>query len=130
MANLCASYLTFDCFSLDLRDAEARKYVHSGHYGFQEYATCTWIDHAISVLEAHGTANAEGVAALEAVCNVIYLRHTGQGTGLSLAPAIGELSNKSFRERLDCLQRTYNQIESVGDSGAPRGKLMQKLEGL
>ena len=130
MATLCASYLTFDCFSLDLGDAEAREYVRSGHYGFQEYATCTWIDHAISVLEDHGTANAEDVAALEAVCNIMYLRHTEQRTGLSPAPAIGELTNKSFREKLDCLQKAYNQVESVGDSGAPRGKVMQKLKGL
>ena len=56
VANLCASYLTFQCFD-PLDEISIAEAVAKGQYSFQEYATVNWFHHVHSLVTRGQLAN-------------------------------------------------------------------------
>ncbi|KAH0543142.1 hypothetical protein FGG08_002487 [Glutinoglossum americanum] len=49
-ASICMSYLQFDCFDVNLDDAEIDTFILNGEYVLQGYAISQWLDHITSGL--------------------------------------------------------------------------------
>lgn len=122
MANLCAQYLNFECFST-LHELENQVFVAAGAYAFQEYATLNWIYHAQLIFKPGTSYEGGEHAALIKSCSLLILIHrellSEQQQALSLENI--DLENQDFRAELSLLRKTYESIHSISDDDHDKG---------
>lgn len=118
MANLCATYLTFGCFSTNLQEKLFREHVTAGAFAFQEYATLNWLYHLNSLSDTE-TGNDDGeLASLDRACQLLKLRHCeflSTQVGVS-NPGTGQQGRHISRQVFARLQACYEAVHSISDS--------------
>ncbi|KAH8587440.1 hypothetical protein B0O99DRAFT_747604 [Bisporella sp. PMI_857] len=111
MTTLCASYLTFDCFSLGLAKDRFTARVLSGDLAFQEYAACNWLKHLECLFR---TTDTETVIprSLQKAILILQERH-GIQSACSSGLQSSLLCKADFGRILIELQQLYDQIDTI-----------------
>lgn len=118
MANLCATYLTFECFSTNLQEKLFCEHVTAGAFAFQEYATLNWLYHLNSLSDADMGKDDEELASLNRACQLLELRHCeflSAGLG-DTNPGKGQQDRQISRQVFARLQACYEAVHSISDS--------------
>lgn len=111
MANLCATYLTFECFSTDLRGTKAEDQVKAGIYAFQEYSAMNWLYHSRIVLNKSLIVGSGELSNLERSCILLQGRHDAE----DLSGDDVDDGNQNLLVSLSRRQRSYENVESIDD---------------
>ena len=111
MANLCASYLNFECFSTGLHDNRVQDHANAGAYAFQEYAATNWLYHAGTVLTSNLTVDSGELSALERSCMLLRARHDSR----ELSVGVFEHEDQNLLVALTRIRESYETVRSISD---------------
>ena len=131
MANLCATYLTFEMFSTVMKDEDLRDLVSAGAFAFQEYATLHWLDHSnCSRNLGMSDENAE-IASLNKSCWLLASLHAElssyrEGVSSRIHGRIGH--HQESQPDLTLVKKSYETVYSLSNEEEHQGKLLVSYE--
>ncbi len=118
MANLCATYLTFECFSTSMQETDLRENVEGGAFAFQEYATLNWLYHLKTSSNRNMSDDNGELASLTRACQVLESRHCGMPLH-KVEPSNsdhGRQGRQKSAPALAQIQEGYEAVHSISDS--------------
>ena len=124
LAQLCTSYMTFNCFKRGLDESAIKDAVIRGDYSFQEYAIFNWIHH-VDYLVKHeqvwsGDETSSIKDSLALLCTYHLEQREGSPSSLVEQGYVGARTRRS--ESLEELRRIYECTDSLSQEGSHQGK--------
>ncbi len=125
LAQLCTSYMTFNCFDRGLDKSAIEDAVSRGDYSFQEYAIFNWVHH-VNYLVKHGKVwfNDE-TSSIKDFLALLCTHHLEQPGDSPSIPCKNEnfCTGTNKLESLESLRSIYERIETLSEEGLHQGKI-------
>ena len=127
LAQLCTSYMTFNCFDRELDKCEIEDAVSRGDYSFQEYAIFNWVHHVDYLVKREKVWSNDETSSIKDSLALLCTHHLEQGgdspssthTDVDLGARANELGS------LEHLRRRYGYTDSVSEAGWHQGTSAQ-----
>ena len=127
LAQLCTSYMTFNCFDKELDKSEIEDAVSRGDYSFQEYAIFDWFHHVEYLVKREKVWSNDETSSIKDSLALLCTYHLEQG-GDSLSSTyknedLGARTN--ILGSLENLRRIYECTDTLSEEGWHQGKSAQ-----
>ena len=124
LAQLCTSYMTFDCFNRGLDESAIKDAVIRGDYSFQEYAIFNWIHHVDYLVQHEQVWSNNETSSIKHSLALLYTNHLEQYEGPPSSSDKKENVGTGTRrsESLEDLRRIYECTDSLSQEGSHQGK--------
>lgn len=115
LASLCASYLTFPCFSPHVHSADIRLSVLRGDYAFQEYSVLNWIHHARAFHSRETKFHGCNTSRLDESILSLYQRYPGESSRSTpeTSSGTGVRNETAVLQALDACQKVGDLVDDV-----------------
>lgn len=124
LAQLCTSYMTFNCFNRGLDESAIKDAVMRGDYSFQEYAIFNWIHHVDYLVKHEQVWSNDETSSIRDALALLCTNHFEQcedsPSSSDKQENVGAGTRKS--ESLEDLHRIYECTESLSQEGSHQGK--------
>ncbi|KAE8448004.1 hypothetical protein EG329_009927 [Mollisiaceae sp. DMI_Dod_QoI] len=142
LASLCLHYLMFPGFTAD--DEEICKFLKSGFYAFQNYATLHWVDHLQCYLENLRADDMEDLDNLAPICEEFSSEYgppdAETSVGLSIQSLLGRCKKAEHQASFETfvaliaytrdLREKRNSLDGLGNLGSNLTSVRENLERL
>lgn len=124
LAQLCTSYMTFDCFDRGLDESAIKDAVIRGDYSFQEYAIFNWIHHVDYLVKHEQVWSNDETLSIKDSLALLCTYHLEQREDSPLSSDEKENVGAGTRrsESLGDLRRIYECTDSLSEEGSHQGK--------
>ena len=127
IAQLCTSYMTFNCFDRGLDRSAIEDAVTRGDYSFQEYAIFNWIHHVDYLVNREKLWSTDKISRIKdslALLCTYHLKRCGDSPSSPYKNKnIGDGTNRL--ESLETLRRTYECTDALSEEGLHQGNSAQ-----
>ena len=124
LAQLCTSYLTFNCFNKRLDESAIKDAVIRGDYSFQEYAIFNWIHHVDYLVKHEQVWSNDETSSIKDSLALLCTYHLEQceDSPLSAEKQENVRARTKRSESLEDLRRIYECTDSLSQEGSHQGK--------
>lgn len=125
LAQLCTSYMTFNCFDRRLDRSAIEDAVTRGDYSFQEYAIFNWIHHVDYLVNHEKLWSTDGISSIKDSLALLCTYHLERCGDSPSSPYknehVGAGTNRL--ESLENLRRIYERTDALSEEGLHQGKV-------
>ena len=124
LAQLCTSYMTFDCFDRGLDKSAIENAVRRGDYSFQEYAIFNWIHHVDYLVKRGKVWSSDETSSIEGSLALLFTHHLERPGDSQSSPCRNEnvCAGTSTLESLESLRSLYECIETLSEEDLDQRK--------
>lgn len=123
LAQLCTSYITFNCFHKGLDESAIKDAVIRGDYSFQEYAIFNWIHHVDYLVKHEQVWSNDETSSIKDSLALLCTYHLEQceeqPSSSDRKENVGAVTRRS--EGLEDLRRIYEHTDSLSQEGSHQG---------
>lgn len=123
LAQLCTSYMTFNCFNKGLDESAIKDAVVRGEYSFQEYAIFNWIHHVDYLVKHEQVWSNDETSSIKDSLAFLCTYHLEQceepPSSSDRKENVGAVTTRS--ESLEDLRRIYECTDSLSQEGSHQG---------
>ena len=129
LAQLCTSYMTFNCFDTRLDRSAIEDAVTRGDYSFQEYAIFNWIHHVDYLVKHEKAWSTDETSSIKDSLALLCRYHLEQRGESPSSPCKNENSGAGtdILGSLENLRRIYECTDALSQEGSHQGKIAQLI---
>ena len=124
LAQLCTSYMTFNCFNRGLDESAIKDAVLRGDYSFQEYAIFNWIHHVDYLVKHEQVWSTDETSSIKdslALLCKYHLEQSEEPPSSSDKEDVG--AGTRISESLEDLRIIYECMGSLSQEGSHQGNI-------
>ena len=127
LAQLCTTYMTFNCFDRELDKSEIEDAVSRGDYSFQEYAIFNWVHHVDYLVKREKVWSNDKTSSIKDSLALLCTYHLEQGGDSPSSTYKNEDlgTRTNILGSLENLRRRYECTDTLGEEGWHQGKSAQ-----
>ena len=127
LAQLCTTYMTFNCFDRELDKSEIEDAVSRGDYSFQEYAIFNWVHHVDYLVKREKVWSNDKTSSIKDSLALLCTYHLEQGGDSPSSTYKNEDlgARTNILGSLETLRRRYECTDTLSEEGWHQGKSAQ-----